>query len=254
MLKELIQDRYGYRFSMEPFLLVNFIEEHILPKGKGEASIPLVKAKHNYNNRQKLIDIGTGCGIIPRLLLEKFDDVFTIDCVEIQKGLVEKAILNLKNDKWDVNILHEDIKNISRYYKRGDFDYVVSNPPYRKSNTGRKNQTEEKAIARHEIHITLKGLIEIISYLLKDFGSMILIYHPSRLTELITLMHNYSLNPERLQFIYTSKDSDAKMLIIEGKKQGKAGLIVKEPIIIYDNNRQYTKKIQDMYDSYPKVV
>ena len=112
------------------------------------------------------------------------------------------------------------------------FDIVVGNPPYRKVDDGRINPDREKAIARHEIEITLSEFLKAGRYLLKNLGSVNIIYHPYRLTELLFTMTENKITPKRIQFIHPKIDSKTEMVMVEGIKNGKSELMVMKPMIL----------------------
>ncbi|NOS35986.1 MAG: methyltransferase, partial [Deltaproteobacteria bacterium] len=143
----LIQSRRGYRYSVDSLLLSRFV----LPIRKGE----------------RVIDIGTGSGVIPLLLLQ--DEVGQrITGVEVQKRLFNLAERNLalNNLTGRMELIHADYRELRRLRKRGSFDLIVSNPPYVKKGCGRVSAIEDRAIARMEHLGSLSELVEISSYLL----------------------------------------------------------------------------------------
>ena len=111
-------------------------------------------------------------------------------------------------------------------------DIVVGNPPYRKADDGRINPDREKAVARHEIEITLSEFLKAGKYLLKNMGSLNIIYHPYRLTELLSLMTENKITPKRIQFVHPKIDSKAEMVMVEGIKNGKSELMVMKPLVM----------------------
>ena len=153
----------GYRYSIEPFLLVNFA---------------------NLLTGSRLLDIGTGCGIIPLLVTTQIK-LKEIVAIEIQKSLYDLAINNiLKNGVSDrVSLIHGNFIDSALDAEHSLFDTIISNPPYRKLNTGRMNPNPEKAVARHEISMDLNSLLTKTSGLLKHGGTFIMAYPPLRLKE-----------------------------------------------------------------------
>ena len=129
------QNANGYRYSVEPFLLADFIE-------------PL--------RGDRILDVGTGCGVIPLLLTRRHADLEILG-IEIQPSLFKKAFYNVSRNGWEnrIALLEGDFLELARDLKAGDWDYIISNPPYRKKNSGRVNPCKEKALARHELALTL---------------------------------------------------------------------------------------------------
>ncbi len=192
----LIQNRSGYRYSVDSLLLSRFV----LPIRKGE----------------RVIDIGTGSGVIPLLLLQ--DEVGQrITGVEVQEGLFSLAERNLalNNLTGNVELIHADYRELRRLRKRGSFDLIVSNPPYVKKGCGRVSAIEDRAIARMEHLGSLSELVEISSYLLSSNGRACYIYPVSRLQELLSSLHEEGLHATRLLFIHPKESKPAELFIIE---------------------------------------
>jgi tRNA1Val (adenine37-N6)-methyltransferase len=206
------QSEKGYRYSVDPFLLSDFIWA-----GDGD----------------RIIDLGTGNGILPLLLSRKFKKSKILG-LEIQDSLVEIARKNVLINKLEdrIEIIEGDIKDVHSLFKEGSFDITVSNPPYRKIGNGRINPHPEKAIARHEIAITLLELLRSCRYLLKNIGKAFIIHHPSRLKELLKGMKESGINPCCIRFIHSGPNSEAKMVLVKGVKDGKDELIIMDPLTI----------------------
>jgi tRNA1Val (adenine37-N6)-methyltransferase len=205
----------GYRHSIDPILLADFVTAR-----KGD----------------RVIDLGTGSGVIPLCLAERFKDIKIVG-LELQESLVKVARENVRshaergNEK-AVEIIKGDIRDVKSLFDAESFDIVAGNPPYRKADDGRINPDREKAIARHEIEITLSEFINAAKYLVKNMGSVNIIYHPYRLSELLSLMAENRITPKRIQFVHPKIDSKAEMVMVEGIKNGKSELTVMKPMIL----------------------
>lgn len=224
---KIIQKKRGYRFSVDALLLYSFVR------------IP---------HCRKIADLGAGSGIISILLAKKYPEA-KVYAIEIQEGLAVLAVKNvtLNKLKGRVNVIKEDVKKLQGFFNGKSFDLVVSNPPFRKAKTGLISPEEEKAIARHEIKITIDDTLRIGGFLLKDKGRIDLIYHPARLTELFSKMKSYQLEPKRLRFIHSREDTEAKMVLIESVKGGRTGLKVERPLYIYNMDGGYTREMKEIY-------
>jgi len=225
----LYQSRLGYRFSVDSLLLYNFI---------------------NLKRVHSIADLGAGTGIIGMLLAKKYPSA-QVTLYEIQEGLAklagENIIRNCLEDR--VRVITCDIRTLPFIdAKSGEFDLLVSNPPFRVLKSGRLNPEEERAIARHEIKLRLKDLVKTASYLLRVKGRFCVIHHPWRLSELVEALRREDLEPKRLRFVHSHIFSDAKMILMEAVKNGKAGLKVEKPLYLYEENGRYTKELQDIYD------
>jgi tRNA1Val (adenine37-N6)-methyltransferase len=213
---QILQKKKGYRFSIDAVLISQFVK--------------ILK-------NEKVIDLGTGCGILP-LLLSQTTKAHSFVGVEIQKGLAECAkknvILNYLEDR--ISILHQDYRKLNSIFPPGSFDVVLSNPPYRKYRTGRVNPSIEKAIARHEIRGTLEDLISIASYLLPTKGRCYLIFPALRTIDLLMILRAEKLEPKRLQFVHPRIKEEAKFILVESVKASGVELKIMEPLILHETD------------------
>jgi tRNA1Val (adenine37-N6)-methyltransferase len=211
---QIIQKKKGYRFSVDAILLSQFIK---------------------IRKNERVIDLGTGCGILP-LLLSQTTKAHSLIGVEIQKGLAQCAnknvLLNHLEDR--ISILKQDFRELKGIFPPGSFDVVISNPPYRKVLTGRINPSMEKAIARHEMEGTLEDLISIASYLLPPKGRCYLIFPTLRTVDLLVALRNKKLEPKRLQFVFPHRGEEAKFLLVESMKASGVELKLMEPLILHE--------------------
>ena len=193
-------------------------------------------------------DLGCGNGIIPILLCAKTEAKKIIG-IEKQEESANLAIKNIKlNDLAKrIEIINDDILNISKYLKANSIDVIVSNPPYKKENTGLKNENKNKYIARHETTGKLYDFIKISSYLLKDNGKLFMVHRTERLTDIISTLRENRIEPKKIRFVFSNLNSESKMFLIEGRKNGKSFLKIDKPLIIYDENSNYTNEILNIY-------
>ncbi|MCR5202284.1 MAG: tRNA1(Val) (adenine(37)-N6)-methyltransferase [Lachnospiraceae bacterium] len=224
---KIIQNPDIFCFGMDAVLLSSFVRT----KTKG-----------------KVLDLCTGNGIIPLLLSAKIP-YSHIDCIEIQEesaDIANRSILynNLEND---ITLTKGDVKDAHNIYGKGVYDIVTANPPYMNTGHGIKNPNEPKAIARHELLLTLEDLILEASNLLKPSGHFFMVHRPHRLVEIIDLMRKYKLEPKRLRLIYPYVDKEPNMLLIEGVRAGKPFLTVESPLIVYNQDGSYTEELLRLY-------
>jgi tRNA1Val (adenine37-N6)-methyltransferase len=209
---QVIQKRKGYRFSMDAVLLSQFVK---------------------IRKDERVIDLGTGCGILP-LLLSQTTKARSFVSVEIQAGLAECAkknvLLNHLEDR--MSILQQDLRELRKTLPPGSFDVVLSNPPYRKYRSGRINPSVEKAIARHEMRGTLEDLISVASYLLPAKGRCYVIFPATRTVDLLVALRSRKLEPKRLQFVHPCIGEDAKFILVESIKTSGVELKVTAPLIL----------------------
>ncbi len=209
---QILQGKRGYRFSLDAILLSQFVR--IL-------------------RDEKVIDLGTGNGILP-LLLSKTTKAQSFVGVEIQKELAECARKNVTLNHLEdrITVLNRDYRDLKEAFPPCSFDIVLSNPPYRIFRTGRLNSSGEKAIARHEIRGTLDDLIATASYLLRQKGRCFLIFPASRAVDLLAFLRKRGLEPKRLQLVYPFMGADAKFVLAESIKSSGAELRILAPLIL----------------------
>lgn len=224
---KIIQKTDGFCFGMDAVLLSGFA----------------------YVKRgEKVLDMGTGTGIIPLLLSAKTQgEHFT--ALEIQKEIAEMAArsvaMNHLEDK--IEIVNGDIKEASRIFGGASFDVVTTNPPYMNDAHGLKNPTEVKAISRHEVLCTLDDVVREGAKVLKSGGRMYMVHRPHRLIEIITAMKQYKMEPKRMCMVHPFKDKEANMVLIEAVKGGGSWLKMEAPIIVYKEPGVYTDEIYSIY-------
>jgi tRNA1Val (adenine37-N6)-methyltransferase len=225
---KLFQAKDGYRFSVDAILLENFISTGKLRSG---------------------IELGCGSGVISILLAKRMKEV-NLTAVEIQKSLAERARRNIQLNGLDdrVAILSKDLRELKTVYETNSFDFVFSNPPFRKPRTGRISSDEERAVARHEIKMTVSDLVSAAAYLLKHSGRFFLIYHPFRLTELITQLRDSRLEPKRMRFVHSMKGEEAKMVLIEAAKGAGVWLKIDPPLFLYKAKHEYSPEVKKIFN------
>jgi tRNA1Val (adenine37-N6)-methyltransferase len=204
----IIQSRHGYRFSVDALFLAEFVS--ITPE-------------------DVVVDLGAGCGIISLFLANKREAGYIVG-LELQEELTSQAkrnaVLNELEER--IAILQGDLRALPLASRCADV--VVCNPPYRKARSGRINPDPCKAIARHEIAMTLVDILAAGKTLLRSGGRLALIYPANRLTEVFSRMRSQDLEPKRLQVIFPDSASHAKLTMIEGRLGGKSGLKILPPI------------------------
>jgi tRNA1Val (adenine37-N6)-methyltransferase len=208
---KVIQKIAGPHFSMDAIILAKFVS---IKKGDNVA------------------DLGTGTGIISLLLALK-TEVERITAIEIQGELADIARRNvlLNNLEGKIDVIEGDLRLVKEYFSAGQFDVVVSNPPYRIVGSGRLNPNDLKAIARHEIKCTLDDILKSAFYLLKEHGKLAVVYRPDRLVDLISGCRHHNLEPKRIQFVYPALEREANLVLLEAVKNGNRESKVLEPLI-----------------------
>ena len=225
---KIIQKKDGFCFGMDSILISNF-------------------SKISKNNAV-IADIGTGTGIISILIAAK-NRINKIYGFDIQEEMVEMAnrSVELNNFKEKIEIIKANIVGLSESGYKNKFDYVITNPPYKKINTGLINDNEKKLISRHEVKCTLNDILYESANILKDKGTFYMVHRPERLPEIIVLMKKNRIEPKEIQFVYPKEDKQANLVLIKGIKFANPYLRILEPLIIYDKNGNYTEKVRSFY-------
>jgi tRNA1Val (adenine37-N6)-methyltransferase len=220
----IIQPRDGYRFSLDSLLLCAFA---------------------GLRAGERVIDLGTGCGVIPLVLARQTADAAIVG-VEFQEEMAGLAARNaeLNGLQERVEIVCDDVLSLRKRFPVSSFDLVVANPPYRVPGTGRISPKAGRDAARHETTATLKDFLEVAKYLVKPTGRIAFIYHPSRLAEFITQAGALKLAPLRLRMVHGNSGMEARMFLIELAKSRKGELEVMPPLFVYDSNGQYSKEMK----------
>jgi tRNA1Val (adenine37-N6)-methyltransferase len=196
----------------------------------------------------RVLDMGTGTGIIP-ILLEAKTGASHLTGLEIQEESADMARRSVKlngiGDK--VDIVTGDIKEADKIFDLASFDVITCNPPYMIGQHGLTNPDAPKAIARHEVLCTLDDVVRNAARLLKPGGSFFMVHRPFRLAEIINVMTSYKLEPKRMQLVYPYIDKEPNMVLIEGCRGGKPRMTVEKPLIVYKEQGVYTDEIYDVY-------
>ena len=198
---------------------------------------------------KNIIDLGTGNAVIPLFLSKKTSaKIFGMEIQKISFELAQRNI-NINNLNEQIYIIYDDMKNYKKYFLNGSFDIVVSNPPFFKFNGNKEllNDLEQLSIARHEIEITLEELIQTASLLVKDRGYFYLVHRADRLAEIISALQKFNFEAKKIKFCYTTENKNAKIVLIEAIKSGKAGLTILPPLVINKNNGEYTEEVLEMF-------
>lgn len=197
---------------------------------------------------EKVLDLGTGTGIIP-ILLEAKTKGGHFTGLEIQSESVDMAKRSVEFNGLSekIDIVCGDIKEVDCLFKKAYFDVVTSNPPYMNDNHGIKNPDMPKAIARHEILCNLEDVVSQAMKMLKPGGRFYMIHRPHRLTEIINCLKKYKLEPKRIKFVHPFVDKEANMVLVEAVRGGKSMVKVESPLIVYKDVGEYTDYIHKIY-------
>ncbi len=217
----------GYRFSIDAVLLANLAEP--LP---GHA----------------VLDLGTGCGIIP-LIMAYRQPASRLYGIEIQADLADLAMDNVAaNGMADrIAIRTGDMASLKQDDLPEAIDMVVCNPPYQKAGAGRVNPNAQRAVARHEIRITIADVLKAARRVLRVSGRFVMIYPVERLNEVLAAMHDLDLEPKNLTSVHSYRHSNASRMVVEGVRGGRPGIGIRPPLVLYERPGKYGKAIAAMF-------
>ena len=225
---KIIQNKNGFCFGIDSVLLSDFAKE--------------------IKENSRVLDLGTGTGILPILLCGK-TDLKEIIGMEIQEDVAEMAQRNSKLNGLEnrFKVINENILNIEKVLEKRSFDAIVTNPPYKRKDTGRINEEKTKQIARHEITANLEDFIKTSETMLKDKGSLYMVHRPERLVELMSLLKKYKLEPKILKLVQPTIDKNPNLVLIKAVKNAKPFLKIEKTLIVYNQDRSYTDEILKIY-------
>ena len=225
---KIIQNKNGFCFGMDSVLLSDFAK--------------------NMRKNSKVIDLGTGTGIINILLSGKTTAKELVG-VEVQEEVADmaKRSVKLNGVEGKIEILNKNILDLKNIYNKGYFDVVVTNPPYKKINTGLINEENKKMISRHEITANLRDFIHISSYLLKDHGEFFMVHRPERLVDILWTMREEKIEPKKIKFVYPNENKKTNLVLIKGVKNGNSFLEFEDNLYVYNQNGNYTDEILKIY-------
>jgi len=200
------------------------------------------------NPGDRVIDLGTGTGIIPILLEAKYDGEHYTG-LEIQEEMAEMAARSVRLNGLEekIDIVKGDICRARERLGLAVFDVVTCNPPYMNDAHGLKNPELPKAIARHEVLCTLEDVVRESAGILKPGGHFFMVHRPHRLIEIISTLVKYKLEPKRMKMVHPFVDKDANMVLIEAVRGGKSMIKVEPPLVVYRDVGVYTDEVYQIY-------
>lgn len=222
------QNDEWFKFSLDSVLLANFVTLNL--RGK------------------KIMDLASGNAPIPMLLSYKTKAL--IYGIELQECVYDLGVKSVRENGLDdrINLICGDVREIKNYFASDSFDTVLCNPPYFKTNSdGFFNDNIVKMMARHEVTLCLDDVLSSARYLLKNGGNFAMVHRSERFIEIIELMKRYNLEPKKVQFIYPKSGKNSDLFMIEGVKNGKAGIRVLPSIIVHNDDNSYTDFVREMF-------
>lgn len=222
------QEKRGYRFSLDAVLLAGL--SRIRP-------------------RDRIVDLGTGCGVVPLILAYRRPGQSVVG-IEIQPELAALAQKNVDTNGFSerIRILESDYRQVATHLQAESFDLVVSNPPYRRIDTGRINPDRQRAIARHELAGSVTDVFAAGKYLLTQGGRLAIIYPAARLSHLLVTAYQHDFSAKELTVIHSDTCGPGRLIHLECRKGGGEELKVAPPFFIYRADGTYTEAMQAIYE------
>ncbi len=224
---EIIQHPGKFCFGMDAVLLSNFARVK-----KGE----------------RVLDLGTGTGIIPILMTAKTDGESFVG-LEIQEESADMARRSVSHNQLDekVEIVTGDIKEAANIFGLASFDVITTNPPYMIWQHGIANESDTKAIARHEVLCTLDDILRESARILKPRGRFYMVHRPFRLAEILSKMVEVGIEPKRMRMVHPFIDKEPNMVLIEGMRGANSRMTVERPLIVYKEVGVYSDELLGEY-------
>lgn len=200
--KKMIVEEKGLKITEDAILLSEFMKKYFSRKRK------------NLKGEKSFLEIGAGQGIIS-LLLSELDIISEIFAVEIQEEVFAALKKNIEINDLNGKIIpiNKNIKNVN-----GEYDFIFSNPPYKKTGSGKMPENEMERISKYEILLTLDELILEIRRLLKNYGEFFVVVPNSRLNDVFRCIYENRLN---ILSIKVNKYKKVDLVVVHGKKGGK---------------------------------
>ena len=220
---EIIQHPGKFCFGMDAVLLANFAR---------------------VRKNEKVLDLGTGTGIIPILMSAKTEGEY-FRALEIQEESADMARRSVLHNHLEdrIEIVTGDIKEAAGIFGPVSFDVITTNPPYMIGQHGIANSSDTKAIARHEVLCTLDDILRESAKMLKYRGRFYMVHRPFRLAEILSKMVAAGIEPKRMRFVHPFLDKEPNMGLIEGLRGGNSRMTIEPPLIVYKEPGVYSDEL-----------
>ena len=227
----IIQKKDGLTFGTDAFLLASFIKSAQYKKGA---------------------ELGSGTGIISLLLAQR-EKLKSIYAIEIQKDFADITERNTQLNGLEKKIitLNADVTSIKATDIGGELDVIFTNPPYMKTDSGKRNESDAKYIARHEVCGDINAFCAAGFRLLKHGGKFYVVWRPDRICDLFYALRANRLEPKIITFVHADTQSEPSIVLVSATKGGASGATVTAPLILYEDSshKKMTEKAERIYDT-----
>ena len=231
----LIQKQDGLTFGTDAYLLAAFMRPQ---------------------KRSRAVELGAGTGIISLLCATRARFAH-IDALEVQEDFAEMAQRNVALNGLEerMTVRHADVRAIRAEELGGEVDVVFANPPYMRTDSGKRNASDRKNIARHEVCGGVEDFCHAACRLLKHGGKFYCVWRPDRLSDLMAALRAWSLEPKVMAFVHGDAETEPSMVLVSATKGGAAGLRILPPLLLHDTEsrgagkRPLSRRAQAIYDT-----
>ena len=226
---KIIQDSERFQFGIDAVLLADF-------------------ACKGLKAGESVIDLGTGTGIIP-LLMAKGCEAAAFTGLEVQKDSADMAARSVALNALEgrIRIINGDLKKSEKLFPRHSFNVVTCNPPYMIDAHGKGNELDALTIARHEVLCTLEDVVAAADSLLATHGRFFMIHRPFRLPEIFSSLEKHKMEMKRMRLVYPFAGKEPNLVLIEARKNAKRRLTIEPPLVVRNDDGQYTAEIRQIY-------
>ncbi len=193
----------------------------------------------------KVADLGAGFGFLSIVLARKFGcKVYAVEKDPELFHLLERNV-ELNSLQELVFPLFEDIKALPKRFRRGEFDVVVTNPPFFPRVYG-----VEDGDVHFEGTTTLEDFLKVASYLLRDGGYLSLIVPSFRLVQSFELLNTFNMPPRFLTVIYPTEKKEGRLCVISSRKNVPGPLRIEKALFINKTEGGYTPEVEALLEGF----
>lgn len=229
---QIYQNPKEFCYGVDAVLLADFAGKNCKTKGP----------------KTRIVDLGTGTGIVP-LLLSNLTDAGYIAGIEVQEPSWQLAMKNREHNHLEerLEFFLTDVNIRPPKDLAGSFDVVTSNPPYTAGNCGIESSNKAKAIARHETTATLDDFVRCAGELLSEKGEFFMVHRPARLVDICESCRKHKLEPKQMRFVSGIPGEKPNILLVHCVKNGNRQLRIMDPLFVHNVDGSYSAEIKGIY-------
>ena len=215
--------------------------------------------QNNSERAFRILDIGTGSGLIALMLAQRMctgEHIalnIRIDAIDVDAEAVEQATYNCSLSPWakHLHVYHSTLQMWKKEEENEEdkYDLIVSNPPYFQSSL--KNPDAQRATARHTDSLNYSELIRHSERLLKENAILALVLPIEAEKEILSMAAIVGLSPIQITYVHTKPRKNAKRILIALKRNNEIGTIKNSHFYIESEDsprsEEYRKLTEDFY-------